>query len=105
MVPLVAVIVVVPTPVALARPFVPAALLMVATAAFNADQVTWVVKFWVEWSVNSRTAPLVAVMVVVPTPTVVANPDDPAALLTVAAALLEEDQMTCVVRFRVEWSV
>ena len=52
-----------------------------------------------------ETAPLVAVMVAVPTPTVVANPYEPAALLTVAAPVLEEDQMTCVVRFRVVWSV
>lgn len=45
--PVVAVIVVVPVPAALARPFEPAALLIVATAVFDELQTTDAVRFWV----------------------------------------------------------
>src|SRR5678809_366323 len=51
------------------------------------------------------TAPLVADTVVLPTPAVVAKPFEPAALLTVATALSEDVQVTCVVRSCVELSL
>src|SRR5215469_10893165 len=56
-------------------------------------------------SVEPLIEPLVALMVVVPAATVVATPWDPAALETVAAAVLDEAQVTCVVRSCVVWSV
>ena len=55
--------------------------------------------------VAADTASLVADTVVLPTPAVVARPFEPAALLTVATALSEEAQVTCVVRSCVELSV
>src|SRR5688572_2366329 len=48
----VAVIVVTPDPVVVARPCVPAALLMVATTALEELHVTTLVRFWVEASLN-----------------------------------------------------
>jgi hypothetical protein len=47
----VAVMVVVPVLAVVARPFVPAALLIVATVVLEEDQVTEVVRFWTELSV------------------------------------------------------
>ena len=51
------------------------------------------------------TVSLVADTVVLPTPTVVASPFEPAALLTVATALSEDAQVTCAVRSCVELSL
>ena len=48
--------------------------------------------------------PLVAEMLVPPAEAEVASPCEPAALLMVAVPVLEEDQITCVVRLRVELS-
>src|SRR5215472_14091658 len=66
-----------------------------------------------DWSVAEVTVstvdpliePSVALMVVVPAATVLATPWDPAALEIVAAAVLDEAQVTCVVRSCVVWSV
>jgi hypothetical protein len=49
--------------------------------------------------------PLVAVMLLLPGAPELASPCEPAVLLTVAAAALLDDQVTCVVRFWVELSV
>ncbi len=54
--------------------------------------------------VEPETLPDVAVIVVVPVPTAVASPFEPAALLIVAAAVLDELQVTAAVRFCVELS-
>ena len=51
------------------------------------------------------TASLVAETIVPPTPAPVARPFEPAALLTVAAAVLEDVHVTCVVRSCVELSL
>jgi hypothetical protein len=48
--------VVLPPPAAVARPFEPAALLTVATAVLEEDQVTWSVRSWVELSVKTPVA-------------------------------------------------
>ena len=47
----------------------------------------------------------VAVMAIEPAATAVASPCEPAALLMLAAPVLEDDQSTCVVRFWLVWSV
>ena len=49
--------------------------------------------------------PLAAEIVELPGEAEVARPCEPLALLIVATAVLEEDQVTCVVRFWVELSV
>ena len=51
------------------------------------------------------TPPLVAAIVVIPTPAIVARPFEPASLLTVAAAVLVDAQVTWAVRSCVELSV
>ena len=50
-------------------------------------------------------APLVAEIVVLPAAAELASPCEPAALLIVATLVLEDTQVTCVVRFCVELSV
>jgi hypothetical protein len=50
----------------------------------------------------SETLPDVAVIVVVPAAAAVASPFEPAALLIVATLVLEEFQVTALVRFWVE---
>ena len=47
----------------------------------------------------------IAVMVVEPATAEVARPCEPAALLMLATFGLEDDQVTCVVRFWLVWSV
>ncbi len=54
--------------------------------------------------VEPEILPDVAVIVVVPAATEVASPFEPAALLIVAAAVLDELQVTAAVRFCVELS-
>ncbi len=54
--------------------------------------------------VEPKMLPDVAVIVVVPAATEVASPYEPAALLIVAAAVLDELQVTAAVRFCVELS-
>ena len=132
--PLVAVIVAEPTPVDVVSALAPAALLTVAALVLEDDQVTWVVRFWVDLSeyrpvamncasipfVTLRLAgatwidtsvagdtvrlvlpemlPLVAEIVAVPTLVAVARPFEPAALLMVAELVLDEAQVTWVVK-------
>ncbi len=55
--------------------------------------------------VSPLTSPLVADTVVLPTPAVIARPFESAALLTIATALSDEDQVTSAVRSCVELSV
>ena len=55
--------------------------------------------------VSPLTPPLAADTVVMPTSAVVASPFEPGALLTVATALSDDAQVTCVVRSGVELSV
>src|ERR1700733_1986386 len=50
-------------------------------------------------AVLPETLPLVALIVVLPTPAEVASPCEPLTLLTVAAEVLLDDQVTWVVRF------
>jgi hypothetical protein len=56
------------------------------------------------WVVEFDMPPDVAVIVVVPAATAVTNPLEPAALLMVATPVLDEFQVTVVVRFCVELS-
>ena len=49
-------------------------------------------------AVSPKTLPRVALMVVNPTPTAVARPSEPSALLIVAKVSADELQVTCVVR-------
>jgi hypothetical protein len=135
MVPDVAVIVVEPAATAVANPFEPDVLLMVATLVVDELQIAVDVRFWVlplenvpvavncwvvpgamfalagvtaiDTSVAAVTvrvadpdsAPDVAVIVVEPAATAVANPFDPAVVLKVATPVLDELQAAVVVRF------